>query len=82
MDHQTGKTFLYRYVFGKDAWLDLLPDGRFDASPEGMKYLSYTETEEDNQGTLVFKSYNAEELKEEFHQPQAVKDVLGKYQKA
>gem|GEM_PF-3775449 len=80
-DHQTGKTFLYRYVFGKDAWLDLLPDGRFDASPEGMKYLSYTETEEDNQGTLVFKSYNAEELKEEFHQPQTVKDVLGTYQR-
>jgi hypothetical protein len=58
----------------------LLPDGRFDASPEGMKYLSYTETEEDNQGTSVFKSYNAEELKEEFHKPQAVKDVLETYQ--
>ena len=52
-DHQTGKTFLYRYVFGKDEWLDLLPDGRFDASPEGMKYLSYTETEEDHQGNLI-----------------------------
>jgi hypothetical protein len=42
VDHQTGKTFLYRYVFGKDAWLE----------------------------------------KEEFHQPQAVKDVLETYQKA
>jgi hypothetical protein len=76
------QTLMYHYVFGKDAWLDLLPDGRFDASPEGMKYLSYTETEEDNQGTLQFKSYNTEELKEEFHQPQAVKGVVDEYHKA
>ncbi len=37
-------------------------DGRFDASPEGMKYLSYTETEERSSGELIFKSYPAEDL--------------------
>jgi len=54
--------------------LDLLPDGRFDASPEGMRYLCYTE-----QGTL--NSYTAEELVKEFYDPQAVQEVLEKYVK-
>jgi len=44
---EKGETFLYRYAFGPGAWLGLLPDGRFDASPEGIRYLCYTE-----QGTL------------------------------
>jgi WD40 repeat protein len=34
-DFKKVQTFLYRYAFGPGAWLDLLPDGRFDASPEG-----------------------------------------------
>lgn len=66
--------FLYRYAFGPGAWLDLLPDGRFDVSPEGMRYLCYTE-----QGTL--NSYTAEELVKEFYDPKAVQEVLGKYVK-
>jgi hypothetical protein len=67
------KLSLYRYVL-KDpgAWLDLLPDGRFDASPEGMRYLCYTE-----QDTL--NSYTAEELVKEFYDPKAVQEVLEKY---
>jgi WD40 repeat protein len=73
-DFEKGETFLYRYAFGPGAWLDLLPDGRFDASPEGMRYLCYTE-----QGTL--NSYTAEELVKEFYDPQAqaVQEVLEKY---
>jgi WD40 repeat protein len=64
-----GITFLYRYYFGPGAWLDLMPDGRFNASPEGTRYLRYTEL-----GT--FNSYPAEDLIDEFYQPGAVKAVL------
>jgi WD40 repeat protein len=64
-----GITFLYRYNFGPGAWLDLMPDGRFNASPEGTRYLRYTEL-----GT--FNSYPAEDLIDEFYQPGAVKAVL------
>ena len=73
-DFEREETFLYRYAFGPGAWLDLLPDGRFDGSPEGMRYLRYTEL-----GTL--KSYPAEDLWKEFYQPQAVKEVLDRYVK-
>ncbi len=46
-DFEKGETFLYRYAFGPGAWLDLLPDGSFDASPEGpargIKLLYFSE---------------------------------------
>jgi WD40 repeat protein/uncharacterized protein YjbI with pentapeptide repeats len=71
-DFEKGETFLYRYSFGPGAWLDLLPDGRFDASPEGMRYLTYTEP-----GT--FHLYKAEDLVKEFYSPDAVREVLTKY---
>lgn len=61
-DLATGETFLHVYDFGEGAWLSLLPDGRFDASPEGMRYLSYTEEGTNN-------SYDAEELAKEFYDP-------------
>jgi WD40 repeat protein len=73
-DIASGETFLYRYSFGPGAWLDLLPDGRFDASPEGMRYLGYTE-----EGT--FNYYTAESLVKEFYAPEAVRMVLEKYTK-
>jgi WD40 repeat protein len=68
-DPWKGTPFLYRYYFGPGAWLDLMPDGRFNASPEGTRYLRYTEL-----GTL--KSYAAEDLIDAFYQPGAVKAVL------
>jgi WD40 repeat protein len=71
-DVEKGETFLYRYSFGPGAWLDLLPDGRFDASPEGMRYLRYTENE-----TLI--SYAAEDLVKEFYDPDGVRAVLERY---
>ena len=71
-DLETGQTFLYRYYFGPGAWLDLLPDGRFDASPEGMRYLGFTGREE-----LTY--YPAESLVKEFYSPEAVAEVLAKY---
>ena len=71
-DFEKCETFLYRYGFGPGAWLDLLPDGRFDASPEGMRYLYYTEM-----GTL--NSYRAEDLVKEFYDPDAVAEMLARY---
>ncbi len=73
-DVETGETIVFCYSFGPGAWLVLLPDGRFDASPEGLRYLSYTEN-----GTL--NSYKAEELAKEFYKPKTVKKVLEKYMK-
>jgi WD40 repeat protein len=71
-DSQTGEIFLYRYAFGPSAWLDLLPDGRFDASPEGMRYLCYTE-----KGTL--NSYTGEELEKALYDPRSVQEILDRY---
>ncbi|MBI3249664.1 MAG: TIR domain-containing protein [Deltaproteobacteria bacterium] len=71
-DVQKGETFLYRYAFGPGAWLDLLPDGRFDASPEGMRSLRYTEDD-------TLNSYAAEDLVKEFYRPDDVKAVLARY---
>ena len=64
--------FRSRYAFATGEWLDLLPDGRFDASPEGMRYLCYTERESLN-------SYTAEELVKEFYDPKAIQEVLSRY---
>ncbi|MFH1194966.1 MAG: TIR domain-containing protein [bacterium] len=66
------QTFLYLYSFGPGAWLKLLPDGRFDASPEGMRYLRYTQ-----KGT--FNSFSAEELVKEFYDSAGVEEVIKKY---
>jgi WD40 repeat protein/Leucine-rich repeat (LRR) protein len=74
-DLDTYETFLYLYGFDKGGWLALLPDGRFDANPEGMRYLCYTE-----KGTL--NSYRAEELVKELYDPDGVKAVLAKYNRA
>jgi WD40 repeat protein len=71
-DVETGETFLYRYSFGSGEWLDLLPDGRFNASPEGMRYLCYTERDS-------LSSFTAESLVKEFYDPKAVQDVLARY---
>ena len=73
-DVATGETFLYRYAFGRGAWLDLLPDGRFDASPEGMRYLRYTERDS-------LTSYSAEDLVKEFYDPDGVREVRERYVK-
>jgi WD40 repeat protein len=66
---ENGECCLYRYGLGDGAWLDLLPDGRFDASAGGKRYLCYTE-----QGTLI--SHSAETLLTEFYHPDAVRELL------
>jgi WD40 repeat protein len=71
-DVEAGETFLYRYAFGVSEWLDLLPDGRFNASPEGMRYLCYTERDSLN-------SFTAESLVKDFYDPQGVQEVLARY---
>ena len=71
-DVKKGLTLLYLYSFGPGAWLALLPDGRFDASPDALRYLCYTEHNGLN-------SWTAEELLKEFHDPKAVQEVLARY---
>jgi hypothetical protein len=71
-DLERFETFLYLYAFGSGAWLALLSDGRFDGSPDALRYLCYTE-----RGS--FNSYTAEELVSQFHAPQAIRDVMARY---
>jgi hypothetical protein len=71
-DVEKCETFLYLYAFGPGAWLALLPDGRFDGTPDALRYLYYTE-----RGT--YNSFTAEELLKEFHDPKAIQAVLAKY---
>ena len=69
---EKGETFLYLYSFCTEAWLASSPDGRFNATPEGMRYLCYVEKE-------GFNLFTAEELVKEFYDPKAVEDVVEKY---
>jgi len=71
-DYISEKIFLYRYIFGPSAWLDLLPEGIFSASPEGFRYLNYTETD-------TCSSYNSEELINNFYKPDKIKKILDNY---
>jgi WD40 repeat protein len=73
-DSFIGKTFLYRYYFAPDAWIDLMPEGRFNGSAEGYKYLRYTEKG-------VYKSYSAELLKDDFFIVDDVKTLLQMFNK-
>jgi WD40 repeat protein len=70
-DCERKEAVLYSYQFAPGVWLNLLPDGRFDAHPDAFRYLRYTE-----EGTL--RSYAAEDAQDEFYDPQAVSAVLAK----
>lgn len=65
---------LYLYAFKAGAWLALLPDGRFACDPAGeaLRWLGYTEL-----GTL--RHWKAADWRREFHDPQAVAEVLTRY---
>jgi WD40 repeat protein len=71
-DYRKNQVILYRYFFEEDAWLNLLPDGRFDGNDNGIRYLSYTE-----QDTLISK--RASELKNENFKPDEVLDAFARY---
>jgi WD40 repeat protein/uncharacterized protein YjbI with pentapeptide repeats len=71
-DYKTPKTILYRYSFAPGAWLDILPDGRFDASPEGLRYLTYTEMK-------TLEIFRAEELVQELYDQDGVREVISAY---
>jgi len=73
-DSFIGKTFLYRYYFGPDAWIDLMPEGRCNGSPEGFKFLRYTEKN-------VLNSYSADQLKDDFFIVEDVKKLLQMFNK-
>lgn len=67
-DLERFEALLYLYAFEPDAWLALLPDGRFDASPAGMRYLCYTKG--NSPDTLP-----SEHVAAEMRSPQAVQDI-------
>lgn len=73
-DVESGQTVLYLYAFEAGAWLALLPDGRFacDEAGEALRWLGYTEL-----GTL--RHWKAADWQREFHDPQAVAEVLARY---
>ncbi len=73
-DVASGQTVLYLYAFEAGAWLALLPDGRFacDEAGEALRWLGYTEL-----GTL--RHWKAADWQREFHDPQAVAEVLARY---
>ena len=71
-DYENERIIMYQYCFEKDAWLTLLPDGRFYTNNKGIKYLGYTE-----QGSLEFK--RASELKDTFYNQDAIADRLSFY---
>jgi len=73
-DAFNGKTFLYRYYFAPDAWIDLMPEGRFNSSVEGMKYLRYTEIDQ-------LKTYPAEFVADDFNIPDDVKSLMEMFNK-
>ena len=72
-DYKSHETILYRYAFAPGAWLDLLPDGRFDASPEGLRYLTYTEIN-------TLEIFQAEELVQELYDPKGVKEIISQFE--
>ena len=71
-DYHNQTIFLTRYTFAPGVWIDLLPDGRFDASPEGLRYLTFTEEE-------TMSIYSAEELVRELFDPEGVKSIIEQY---
>jgi len=70
-DVNTGESFLYRYSFAPGSWLTILPDGRFDASPEGLRKLAYTDN------NLYY--FSAEDFIKEFFRPDDVQEVINNY---
>ena len=71
-DVQTGKCFLYAVHHDEETWITYLADGRFSAGPKGIKLLGYRD-----EGSM--RVYPAEQFKDHFHQPEAIKEVMSKY---
>ena len=42
-DVQTGALLVTLYTFESEAWVAVTPDGHYDASPDGLKYLYYSD---------------------------------------
>jgi len=71
-DYKIPETIMYRYSFAPGAWMDLLPDGRFDASPEGLRYLTYTEVK-------TLEVFQGEELVQELYDPEGIRNIITQY---
>lgn len=71
-DFNKREIFLSLYTFEPWGWVALLPDGRFDASEQGLNYLTYTRKSH-------FDLFTGQELIKEFHDPAAIQAVLKRY---
>jgi WD40 repeat protein/uncharacterized caspase-like protein len=67
-DVATGKLLAMRFSLDADDWALVDPEGRFDASPGGMKYLHYVS----GLNTIAL-----EELKERYYEPGLLSKILG-----
>ncbi|MDM8555742.1 TIR domain-containing protein [Desulfococcaceae bacterium HSG7] len=70
-DYKSRRSLLYSYCFGRDKWLNLLPDKRFDASETGINYLGFIE-----KNKLRYQRASEPEIKNSFFAPEAVRNVL------
>ncbi len=68
-DLKNKMTLIYRYSFSSEAWVDIIPDGYFNANELGRNKICYTQ-----QGTT--NSYTAEQLAMEFFSPDAIRIAL------
>jgi len=67
-----GEIILFCYYFGPGAWIRIMPNNKFDATQEGMRYLQYTELKKLN-------SFSAKKLIEEFYKPEEIKRLMKEY---
>lgn len=63
------EVMLSRYWFGRGVWLDVGPGGRFHSSPEGLRYLSYSEKNSENR-------FTGEQVYDLFHESLVVQETL------
>ena len=64
----TGDLIVTLFSFGGDEWAVVDPEGRFDASPEGMKYLHYV---------VGLKTISLKQMKEGYYEPGLLSKLLG-----
>jgi WD40 repeat protein len=71
-DYKRKNCILMLYAFDHDAWMFLMPDGRYHATDKALSYLGYTE-----QDTLSY--YKASNLKKDYSDPEAIGKVIERY---
>jgi len=66
-DSQTGKLLAYLIVIDKNSWVAITPDGLFDGSPEGQRYLHFV---------VGLEPIALDQLKERYYEPGLLKKII------